>query len=117
VTYAAEQGAVVRSPADATIQFAGTLKGHGVVLILRASGAYDIVLAGLDSAVPPPGGRVTAGEPIGRMADTRDAPELYLELRRNGASVDPTRPLRAAPVRSAAPRSGDGLRGAISPAG
>jgi septal ring factor EnvC (AmiA/AmiB activator) len=113
VTYVAGRGGVVRSPVDATIQFAGTLKGHGVVLILRAAGAYDIVLSGLDSAVPPPGGRVAAGEPIGRMAEDRPAPELYLELRRNGAPVDPSRRLQTAPVRSVTP--GGDLRGAIPP--
>ena len=112
-----EPRAQVRSPADARVQFAGVLKGYGVVVILRTGGAYDLVLAGLDSAAPPPGGRVAAGEPIGRMAATsRPAPELYLEVRRNGAPVDPSA-LLPSPVLVAAPSAQSGLRGAIKPSG
>lgn len=112
-----EPRAQVRSPADARVQFAGVLKGYGVVVILRAGGAYDLVLAGLESAAPPPGGRVAEGEPIGRMASaSRPAPELYLEVRRNGAPVDPSA-LLPTPVAAAAPSAKTGLRGAIKPSG
>ena len=115
-SYATERRAQVRSPADGRVLFAGVLDDYGVVLILRTGGAYDLVLAGLEVAAPPPGGRVVAGEPIGRMADhSRPRPELYLEVRRRGVPVDPARLLQP-PTRTAAARAENfGLRGAVRP--
>jgi septal ring factor EnvC (AmiA/AmiB activator) len=113
-----EPNAQVRSPADARVQFAGVLKGYGVVLILRAGGAYDLILAGLETAAPPPGGRVAAGEPIGRMAaSSRPQPELYLEVRRNGVPVDPARLLQPRPEAAVLRAENFGLRGAVKPPG
>jgi septal ring factor EnvC (AmiA/AmiB activator) len=92
-------GAVVLSPADGRVDYAGPLKGWGLVLILRVSGDYHLVLAGLDAANAKIGSEVSAGEPIGRMARApttgKDgAPpvsELYLEVRKGEAPVDPAR--------------------------
>jgi septal ring factor EnvC (AmiA/AmiB activator) len=115
LSFETEPNAQVRSPADARVDFAGLLKGHGVVVILRGGGGYDFVLSGLQSAAAPLGGRVAAGEPIGRMAGSRNpAPELYLEVRRGGAPVDPAGLLARAAAESAASRP-RGLRGAILP--
>jgi septal ring factor EnvC (AmiA/AmiB activator) len=92
-------GQSVRAPADGRVDYAGPLKGWGLVVILRVSDGYHLVLAGLGSASVPVGGAVTAGEPIGRMAgsgalskDGRGAPsELYLEVRKGETPVDPAR--------------------------
>lgn len=108
VTWRTAPGALVRSPVAGRVQFAGELRDYGVVVIVRAGARHDVVLAGLQSAAPPPGGRLALGEPIGRMPTDSDVPELYLELRDNGAPVDPARRLQTA----AAPRP-DGLRGAL----
>lgn len=111
---ATEPDAQVRSPADAQVAFIGPLKNNGVVLILRGGGGYDFVLGGLQSAAAPLGGRVAAGEPIGRMAGTRSPrPELYLEVRREGRPVDPAGLLR--PPEPAGRGRSPGLRGAIVP--
>jgi septal ring factor EnvC (AmiA/AmiB activator) len=91
--------AVVLSPADGRIDYAGALKGWGLVLILRLAGGYHLVLAGMESAGPRIGSEVAAGEPIGHMAvDHRvgedksgASPELYLEVRRGETPVDPAR--------------------------
>ena len=84
------------------MDYAGPLKGWGLVLILRLGGGYHLVLAGLETALTAPGRTVAAGQPIGRMAGQGGAaPELYFEIRKNGAPVDPARWLKAPPVQAA----------------
>ena len=97
-SWATPPGAVVLSPADGRIDYAGPLKGWGLVLILRLSGGYHLVLAGLGAARARIGAEVSAGEPIGHMAaalpvskDKAVFPELYLEVRKGDAPVDPAR--------------------------
>lgn len=83
--------AQVLAPAAGSIEYAGPLKGWGGVVILRLDGGYRVVLAGMDRVAGLTGRRVQAGEPVGRMTADRDGPrELYLEVRRDGAPVDPT---------------------------
>jgi septal ring factor EnvC (AmiA/AmiB activator) len=97
MTWRAAPGSPVLAPASGTVEYAGPLKGYGVVLILATGGAYHLVLAGLQAASESAGQSVAAGEPIGRMADDAATPtELYLEVRRDGDTVDPARWLGAA---------------------
>jgi septal ring factor EnvC (AmiA/AmiB activator) len=64
-------------------------------LILRAQGAYHLVLAGLDQVSVAPGQSVAPGATVGRMASHgSDEPELYFEVREDGAPVDPERWLK-----------------------
>jgi len=93
-TYRTGPSAVVLSPADAHIEYAGPLKDWGLVLILRLSGGYHLVLAGMQTADGGVGRSVVAGEPVGRMADGK-APELYLEMRKGATPIDPARWLGA----------------------
>jgi septal ring factor EnvC (AmiA/AmiB activator) len=93
-TYRAPAGALVRAPAAGLVEYAGPLKGWGIVLILRVGGGYHLVLTGLEAAQAVAGSSVAAGEPVGRMAGggrggDRIAPELYVEVRKDGAPVDP----------------------------
>jgi septal ring factor EnvC (AmiA/AmiB activator) len=95
-------GATVAAPASALVDYAGPLKGWGLVLILRLGGGYHLVLAGLETALTAPGRTVAAGQPIGRMAGTGGpAPEFYFEIRKNGAPVDPARWLKTPAVNTA----------------
>jgi len=90
-----DKGRTVNSPVAGTVEYAGALNGWGVVLILRAQGAYHVVLAGLDQVSVGPGQSVAAGAPIGKMGDRVSSdPELYLEVRKEGAPVDPARWLK-----------------------
>ncbi len=103
-TWRTQGGPAVMSPADAIVDYAGPLKGFGVVLILRLGGGYHLVLAGLETATAGAGEIVSAGQPIGRMAKVDSpAPDLYLEIRKDGAPVDPALWLKA-PDRAAARR-------------
>jgi septal ring factor EnvC (AmiA/AmiB activator) len=98
LTIAAASGAPVASPGAGAVQYVGPVKGWGVILILRLAGGYHLVLAGLDRTSVTVGQSVAAGEPVGWMPDSRQsdgqpkAPrELYLEVREQGAPVDPGR--------------------------
>ena len=89
-------GVKVAAPAQAVVEYAGPLKAWNVVLILRLGGGYHLVLAGLDAATVGPGQMVGAGQPIGRMGGGDSGPsELYFEIRKNGAPVDPAHWLKA----------------------
>jgi len=99
-TWRATSGALVRAPSNGLVEYVGPLKGYDVILILRVGGGYHLVLTGLEAAQAVAGRSVTAGEPIGRMAQAgtatgsgtggRSLPlDLYLELRKDGAPVDP----------------------------
>lgn len=100
LTIRTEKGHAVASPAAAVVEYAGPLNGWGVVLILRAQGAYaggayHLVLAGMDQVSVGSGQSVAPGATVGRMADHGSSePELYFEVREDGVPVDPERWLK-----------------------
>jgi septal ring factor EnvC (AmiA/AmiB activator) len=96
-TWTAEPGAVVVSPAEAVVDYAGPLKDWGLVLILRV-GADHLVLAGLSRVDIDNGAAVSAGEPVGRAGTGSGRPEVYLEVRHGVTPVDPARWFGRAPV-------------------
>ena len=112
-------GALVRSPADGHVLYAGPFRSYGHLLILDAGDEYHIVLMGLASLDVALGDFVLTGEPVGRMggrinaatrgkadpkvdegADgaeievtqrslSRARPVLYVEFRHKGVPIDP----------------------------
>jgi septal ring factor EnvC (AmiA/AmiB activator) len=93
-----EPEAQVRAPAAGRVDYAGPLKGWGQVVVLKLSEHVHVVLTGLSRADTAAGRSVAAGEPIGVSGRSRNpAPEIYLEMRRDGAPVDPSRRLDARP--------------------
>jgi septal ring factor EnvC (AmiA/AmiB activator) len=107
LTFAAAGGAKVASPGPGFVQYVGPVKGWGVILILRLAGGYHLVLAGLDKTSVSVGQSVAAGQTVGWMPDSRQSVgggtdggkatrELYLEVREQGAPVDPGRWLNKA---------------------
>lgn len=89
-------GAMVTSPCDGKIMFAGTFRGYGQMLIIAANGGYHVLLAGLAKIDGVVGQVVLAGEPVGRMGQGRAQPgtvsadgRLYIEFRHGGVPVDP----------------------------
>ncbi|MFC3067934.1 murein hydrolase activator EnvC family protein [Phenylobacterium soli] len=95
VTFAAPKGAQVASPGAGLVQYVGPVKGWGVILILRLSGGYHLVLAGLDRSSVSVGQSVAAGQAVGWMPDGRQSTsELYIEVRDQGSPVDPARWLK-----------------------
>jgi septal ring factor EnvC (AmiA/AmiB activator) len=95
VAIATDGGAAVRAPGEGVVEYVGPVKGWGVILILRLTGGYHLVLAGLDRANVGVGQSVAAGSPVGAMSDGRQSrSELYLEVRERGVPVDPGRWLK-----------------------
>jgi septal ring factor EnvC (AmiA/AmiB activator) len=99
-SFTAAPGAVVAAPADGWVAFAGPFRSFGQLVILRMGGGYYILLAGLRRADVTRGQFVLAGEPVGVLGDGPEGapialgdgagqPILYVELRRDGQSIDP----------------------------
>ncbi len=93
VTLKVREAARITAPADGEIVFAGPFQGYGRLLILKPGEGYFVLIGGLarlDAAV---GQHVLAGEPlgVGPAAGKSGAATIYIELRRNGAPVDPAR--------------------------
>jgi septal ring factor EnvC (AmiA/AmiB activator) len=97
---ATRRKAVVASPTDGWVAFSGPYRTYGQVLIINAGGGYYVVLAGMEQISVDVGQFVLAGEPIATMGDgTVKAaaaiaigaaqPILYVEFRKDGASIDP----------------------------
>jgi septal ring factor EnvC (AmiA/AmiB activator) len=92
--------AVVSSPADGWVAFAGPFRSFGRLLIINAGGGYYLLLAGMDQISVEVGQFVLAGEPVATMGQSSsvvptagavetDAPVLYVEFRKDGGSIDP----------------------------
>lgn len=96
VHLATAAGAQVVSPAAGEVAYAGAFRSYGNVLILNLDGGYALVLTGLETIRARVGETVRAGQAVGQMpASDTPAPELYVEVRRNGEPVDPGRWLSA----------------------
>ncbi len=92
-------GALVTTPADGWIVYAGSFRSYGQMIILNAGDGYHIVLAGMENVSVRPGQFVVAGEPVATMGAKRvasaaalaletDRPTLYIEFRKDGKPVD-----------------------------
>lgn len=90
ITISTRSAAQVVAPFDGRIVYAGPFRGYGQILIIEHGGRYHTLLAGLERIDAVVGQWVLAGEPLGVMGGTGESkPELYLELRRTGAPINP----------------------------
>jgi septal ring factor EnvC (AmiA/AmiB activator) len=94
VSYRAAPGARVVTPCAGPVLFANKFQNLGMVVIVDCGGGYDFVLSGLTHLDAAGGQRLARGQPVGEMRpyDARNParqPVLYVELRQNGAPVDP----------------------------
>jgi septal ring factor EnvC (AmiA/AmiB activator) len=78
----------VLSPIEGEIVFAGPFRMYRNILIIKHHDSYFTLIAGLDRVDVDQGQHVEAGEPIGMMGG-KGRPRLYLELRRDGDSINP----------------------------
>ena len=94
-------GATVSSPVDGSIVFSGPYRSYGQLLIINAGQGYYFGLAGMDRMNVSVGQFVLAGEAVATMGDgsARTAvataigatqPVLYIELRKDETTVDPS---------------------------
>jgi septal ring factor EnvC (AmiA/AmiB activator) len=91
----ARGAAQVIAPHDGKVVFAGPFRGYGQLLIIDHGQGYHTLLAGLGQIDAGVSQWVLAGEPVGQMGPERagpsrdSKPRLYMELRRNGRSINP----------------------------
>lgn len=91
ITIRTRARAQVISPYDGRIEFAAPFRSYGRVLIINVGTDYRVVLAGLGNSYVQAGQEVLAGEPLGEMAsDASIIPDLYVEIRRGEATLDPS---------------------------
>lgn len=90
--------ALVTSPCDGWVVYAGEFRSYGQLLIINAGGGYHVLVAGLSQIDVQPGQFVLAAEAIGTMsgqpksaqgASQSSAPVLYVEFRKDGQPIDP----------------------------
>ncbi len=100
MSMATRAGGQVSSPADGWVVYAGEFRSYGQLLIINAGDGYHVLLAGMDEIDVQLGQFVLAGEPVATMASSKLAstdpadivstqPLLYIEFRKDGASIDP----------------------------
>lgn len=82
--------ALIVAPMGGVVDYAGTFKGYGQIIILKHQKGYHSLIAGLGKIDTVVGRAVSAGEPIGKMPSS-DAQILYYELRYQGQPVNPSK--------------------------
>jgi len=90
LTFLAQSEGQVLAPYAGRVEFAGPFKNYDQVVILAVGDGYYILLTGLGQIYAETGETVRQGDPIGVLPYNRAGnDELYLELRKNGKTLDP----------------------------
>lgn len=90
ITIETRAGAFVVTPYDGRVAFAGPYRGYGQLLIIDHGEGYHTLLAGFSRIDVVLGQWLLAGEAVGAMGRTTDgSPNLYVELRYNGDTINP----------------------------
>jgi septal ring factor EnvC (AmiA/AmiB activator) len=100
VSYDAPPRARVISPCGGRVVFAQSFRSYGLLLIIDCGGGYHVVLSGFERLDVKLGQSLVAGEPVGVMptwepGSEAHRPALYVELRHDGAPVNPAPWLRS----------------------
>jgi septal ring factor EnvC (AmiA/AmiB activator) len=96
VTIEARPGADVKAVYAGRVDFSGSLKGYGEIVVINHGSRYFTVSAQLAQRKKQEGEMVKAGEVIGSLGKTalpRGA-RLYFEIRKGGGNLDPLRWLK-----------------------
>ena len=93
MTIEGRPGSVVLAPLSGKIQFSGSFKRYGNLIIIEHGKNYHSLITGLKEISTVVGQTVITGEPIGELPKTLDGskPKLYYELRHNGHPVNPAK--------------------------
>lgn len=87
VTLAPRPGAQAVAPAPGRVAFAGPYRGYGRIVIIDHGNGWTSLVTGLARTNVEVGDRLVGGSPMGVAGVER--PEVTLELRRDGAPVNP----------------------------
>ena len=92
ITIEGRPGGLVIAPMGGKIQFTGTFKRYGNIVIIEHKDNYHSLVSGLDKINSVVGTHVKSGEPIGILPNSSliPRPTLYYELRKNGKPVNPS---------------------------
>jgi murein hydrolase activator len=96
ITIEGRPGAEVKAVYAGRIDFSGSLKGYGEIVVINHGSRYFTVSAQLAQRKKEEGEMVKAGEVIGSLAkapSVRDV-RLYFEIRKGGGNLDPLRWLK-----------------------
>jgi septal ring factor EnvC (AmiA/AmiB activator) len=96
ITIEGRPGAEVKAVYAGRIDFSGTLRGYGEIVVINHGSRYFTVSAQLAQRKKQEGDLVKAGEVIGSLEKTalpREA-RLYFEIRKGGGNLDPLRWLK-----------------------
>jgi septal ring factor EnvC (AmiA/AmiB activator) len=80
------------APAPGRIAYAGRYRGYGQIVIIEHAGGWVTLVTGLAGLNVAVGQQVVAGSPLGTTGP--GAPQVGVELRRNGEPVNPLQYLR-----------------------
>ena len=87
ISLAARPGAQAVAPGAGRVAFAGPYQGYGAIVIIEHGGGWTSLVTGLATLDARVGQMVIAGAPLGRAGPGR--PVLSLELRKDGAPLNP----------------------------
>lgn len=91
LTFSAASSGQVLAPYAGRVEFAGPFKNYDQVIILSVGEGYFILLTGLGSVYTQTGDVIRQGDPVGAMPfDSSGQGDLYLELRKDGSTLDPS---------------------------
>jgi septal ring factor EnvC (AmiA/AmiB activator) len=80
----------VLAPYAGRVEFAGPFKNYDQVIILAVGDGYFLLMTGLGDIFAETGEVIKQGAPVGAMPFARQGKtELYLELRKNGGTINP----------------------------
>ncbi|MFT8675489.1 MAG: peptidoglycan DD-metalloendopeptidase family protein [Acetobacter sp.] len=88
-TYRTPAGAGVRAPCTGGVDFAGTFRTYGQMVILNCGQHYRFVLAGLSVLSVETGQSLTKGAPVGQMGSSGSSATLFIQLRHGQKTVNP----------------------------
>jgi len=90
VTLAAKSRSDVKAPYNGRVDFAGPFRDYDRVVILNVGEGYFLLLTGLGNIIVETGDQVKTGDILGALPASRgDNVDIYVEIRKNGAPIDP----------------------------
>lgn len=89
--------ALVVTPMEGTIRYAGSFRGYNNLIMIEHDNNYHSLISGMNEINVVVGQHVILGEPIGTAGTTtlKDQPSIYYELRHNGQPTKPSRKITA----------------------
>lgn len=89
VTYSAAAGSPIVAPRKGRVVFTGPFRGYGQIVILQHENGHHSFIAGFGRIDAEMNQTIEKGEPLGILAATSPAPELYFEWRDHNEPIDP----------------------------